>query len=47
MWKKLLDVATKTGLGDATTSFKKVVQKTTETTEELIRTRIMERIVRV
>ena len=45
--KKLLDAATKTGIDAAKTASKRVVQKTTETTGDLIGNKIADKITSV
>ena len=45
--KKLMDTATKTGLDAAKTASKRVVQKTAEATEDLIRNKIADKITSV
>ena len=42
--KNLMDTATKTGIGAAKTASKRVVQKTAETTEDLIGNKIADKI---
>ena len=42
--KKLMDTATKTGIDAAKTDFKRVVQKTAETTGDLIENKIADKI---
>ena len=42
--KKLIDTATKTGIDDAKTASKKVVQKTAEATEDLIENKLTDKI---
>ena len=42
--KKLMDTASKTGIGAATTASKRVVQKTAETTGDLIGNKIVDKI---
>ena len=42
--KKLMDTASKTGIGAATTASKRVVQKTAETTGDLIGNKIADKI---
>ena len=42
--KKLMDIATKTGIDAAKTASKKVVQKTAEATGDLIRNKIADKI---
>ena len=45
--KKLMDTATKTGIGAAKTASKRVVQETAETTGDLIRNKIADKITSV
>ena len=45
--KKLIDTATKTGIDAAKTASKRVVQKTTETTGDLIKNKIADKITSV
>ena len=45
--KKLIDTATKTGIDDAKTASKRVVQKTAEATGDLIRNKIADKITSV
>ena len=45
--KKLMDIATKTGIDAAKTASKRVVQKTAETTRDLSRNQIADRITSV
>ena len=42
--KKLMDAATKTGIDAAKTAYKRVVQKTAETTGDLIENKIADKI---
>ena len=47
MGKKLMDIATKTGIGAAKTTSNRVLQKTAEATGDLIRNKLADKIISI